>query len=206
MYPILVAGMANADAHPHEVGAKMGVDGFQPIVARQPTAAFDPDLAGGKVDLVMQHDDVAGGNLVKTGSFAYRQPRFIHECMGFDRQHLFPVDPTFRCLAVEAFARGAEIVTVNDRIKRHEPDIVAVARIFDARITETNEKLHLSQRAGRPLLFAITVGVSGLFTLDAFFTFFVFILAAEAGGRGDGGDGKVAIGYRRCYAIGQFNR
>ena len=51
-------------------------------------------------------------------------------------------DTTLGDQASELLLPGAEVVRLGDDVGRHEPDIVPVERIFRARITEADPKLH----------------------------------------------------------------
>ena len=55
VHQILIAGMADAQADPPVVLADMSIDRAQSIVTARAAALFDPQLAGGQVDLVVQH-------------------------------------------------------------------------------------------------------------------------------------------------------
>src|SRR5277367_1616617 len=55
----LVAGMADADPHPLVVGAEVGGDRAQSVVAGVAAADLDPDLARGEIKLVVDNDERA---------------------------------------------------------------------------------------------------------------------------------------------------
>jgi hypothetical protein len=48
-------------------------------MARMSAAALDPNFAGGKVKLVMEHGDIAGGKVVKARGLAHRVAGEVHE-------------------------------------------------------------------------------------------------------------------------------
>ena len=77
LHHILVAGMADADAHAAIIVADMLGDRAQAVMAGNAAADFDPDLAGRKIDLVMEYRDVGKRQLVKMRRFGRRRAR-IH--------------------------------------------------------------------------------------------------------------------------------
>ena len=57
-HEVLVAGMADADAHAAIVVAEMGIDVADAVVAAGAAALLDADLARRQVELVVEHHDV----------------------------------------------------------------------------------------------------------------------------------------------------
>src|SRR3546814_7455426 len=57
VHQLLVAGVADADAHAPEVGADMGVDVAQAVMAGMAAAPLDTDLAEGEIELVVDRSE-----------------------------------------------------------------------------------------------------------------------------------------------------
>ena len=63
---------------------------------RSPAAAtLHPQLAGGKIDLVIEDEDVVIRNLVESCRFGNRQSGTVHEGLRLDREDFFPAEPAF---------------------------------------------------------------------------------------------------------------
>ena len=139
---ILVAGMADAQPHPAVGIAQMRMDRTQAVVPGMAAAILHPAFAGGKVQLVMQHHDVGQIQFVKPQGCGHRLPRKVHEGFGLEQQHLLPAQPPLGDLALKGARPAAKAMIGGDPVHRHAADVVAVARIFRARIAKPHPKFH----------------------------------------------------------------
>ena len=116
-HPVAIAGVADSDPHPPEVGADMVANAAQPVVAGDPAAALGPHLAGGEIDLVMQDDDGLGRELVEAHGGAHGAARFVHVGLRLEREHRVLAHAAVGDLAVEAGAppEGAETLRRSQR-------------------------------------------------------------------------------------------
>src|SRR3546814_6220001 len=79
VHQLLVAGVADADAHAPEVGADMGVDVAQAVMAGMAAAPLDTDLAEGEIELVVDDGDGGGLQLEEAHRLADRAAGMVHE-------------------------------------------------------------------------------------------------------------------------------
>jgi hypothetical protein len=119
--------MADAEAHPVEIGPDMGLDGAQAVVAGMAAAGLYPELAWRQVKLVVENHDLVGRQTVEAHRFAERPAGLVH--VGHRLQHHRPLtaDDAVSGLALEAPSPGPEAMAARDRLGRHEADIVPVA-------------------------------------------------------------------------------
>ena len=89
-HPVLVARMADAEAHAGEVlGTEAGVDRAQAVVPRRAAAVLHPHPGGGEVEFVVEDEDVLGRNFMKAGGLGHRRPPgLVH--VGLRRQEHRP--------------------------------------------------------------------------------------------------------------------
>src|SRR5215467_15238428 len=90
----------------------------------------------------MDDGDVVGRNLKKPGGVANRLAGRVHIGLRLQQQYPLAADRRVGKLTLEAAAKSREPVAAGNRVGRHEPDIVAVAGVTGARITETDEEAH----------------------------------------------------------------
>ena len=142
-HPILVTGVADADAHAAPIGAKMGVDRADAVVAGCTAAMLDLQLERGKVELIVEDGErLCGIALVEAHGFGNAAAAFIHESRGFQQQNLGRADATFGGHALKARFERPDVPAFGDGIDGHETDIVPVQRILRAGIAEACEDLH----------------------------------------------------------------
>jgi hypothetical protein len=141
---ILPPRMADAEADADIVIAEVGGHGFQTIMPSDAAADLHPHLAGGEVELVVEHNDVIELKLVEAHGFLCGLPRLVHESSGLQQDDFFAAELAFATPALESFAPGGKVVRRGDRVERHEADIVSVERILRPRIAEADEQLHES--------------------------------------------------------------
>ncbi len=78
-HPVLVARMADPDAHPAKIRAEMAVDRAQAIVPRRPAALLHLDLERGQIELVVKHRERSGIELEEAHRLGDAAPAFVHE-------------------------------------------------------------------------------------------------------------------------------
>ena len=122
-------GPTDADAHPPVIRAKMTVDVADAVMPAMPATTFDPDTAGGQIDLVIEHKDVGWRNFVESGDLGHRPAGFVHEGLRFDSDHLLGADPAFRDQACPLCFPSGKTMPFGHGVDRHETDIMPVAGI-----------------------------------------------------------------------------
>src|SRR3546814_7993149 len=80
--PVLVAGVADADAHAAEIGADMRLGRAQAVMPGSAAALLHLDLEGREIELVVEDGDVGGREPVEAHRFADRLAAFVHEGRG----------------------------------------------------------------------------------------------------------------------------
>ena len=139
---VLGAGMPDADAHAVIVVAHVRGDGAQAVVAGIAAADLHLQLAGREVDLVVKDVDVLDGDFQEARGIADRAAAVVHVGGGLQEHDALAAERAFRRLAMEALAPGAEAVRVDDLVERHVADVVAVAGVLRAWVSQTDEQLH----------------------------------------------------------------
>ncbi len=139
VHQILVAGVADAEAHPPVVAPDMGIDRAQAVVPAVATTTLDPHLAGGEVEVIVQDDDLVEVELVVSSNLAQSTAGVVHVGLRLETKHLARAHPAFGDIALQAPAPRTEAVTARDLLHRHEADVVPIALIARTGIAETGE-------------------------------------------------------------------
>ena len=147
VHQLLLAGMADAQAHPPELLADVGLEGADAVVAAGAAALLDADLAGREVDLVVDHDDLLRRQLEEAQRLADRPAGFVHIGLRLYGQHLFPAQAALGAVRLEAVAPRRKGMAADDLVHRHEADVVPIVGVAGARIAEPGKQQH----AGHPL-------------------------------------------------------
>src|SRR5262249_39876676 len=144
--------MANANATPPVVVAHMGRDRAQAVMAGDAAAGFDTHLGGRQVDLVVEDHDVAEVDLIEMRRLPDCQPGLVHVGARQQQDDALAVDRTFRRDPSKAPSPRANPVAPGNGFDRHEADIVTIADIARARISEPDQELHGPPTLGEPRL------------------------------------------------------
>ena len=139
------------DAHPHPqeiAGAQMGTHRFQTVVTVVASAELHPQLAGIKIQLVVNGNHVGGWNLVEGRHCAHRNARLVHVGGRFCQHHPHGIHAGDRrqgggghlgpLLLVQ---REGGAVTLCEVADSPEPHVVAGERIGRARIPEPDHEV-----------------------------------------------------------------
>ncbi len=92
-------------------------------------AELHPELGGGEVELVVQHDHVGERNLVEALRLRDRAAGLVHEGRGLQEDRSLGPSTARRPRPGSAVAERARPVLAGDRVDGEEADIVPVARI-----------------------------------------------------------------------------
>jgi hypothetical protein len=82
--PLFREGATNAEANPPVTRANVRIDRFKAIMSAGPSALFDFDLAGEKVEVVVKNGNLMGAELVKIKRLTDRLSREVHKCLWFE--------------------------------------------------------------------------------------------------------------------------
>ena len=107
-----------------------------------PPPVFTRSLPGGKIELVVEHDDVVEPDLVEMRGLGDRAAGLVHEGAGQQQQRALAAERALGRHALKAAAPRRKAVAPGNRVDRHEADIVPVARVAGARIAEPDEEQH----------------------------------------------------------------
>ncbi len=113
-------------------------------------AGLDPGLAGGKVQFVVDDDDVPRRKLVEAHRVAEGFAGEIHEGLRLHQQDTFAVDLAFGDLRLEFPRPGGKALAPLNGVDGHEADIVAVAGIFRAGIAKSRDDQHAAKLLHSP--------------------------------------------------------
>src|SRR5271154_2101734 len=138
----LVAGMANADAHPLIVVADMGGDRAQAVMAGVAAADLDPHFGRREIELVVDDDHRIQVELPEAQRLADAASGIVHVGLRLEQGHPRPLDQALGRQSLPAGAKRAEAARLGDRVDRHEADVVAVACMARAGIAESRNDQH----------------------------------------------------------------
>src|ERR1700740_3695569 len=125
-------------------------------MAGDTAADLDPHLARRQLDLVLEHDDLAGTKLEEVRGFLHGAAGVVHVGRGLEQDHALAVERAFRGLTLKAAAPWCETMTPRNLTAGHEADMVPVARVLRAGIAETDKEQHdAASRARRWLLLLV---------------------------------------------------
>ena len=131
---VLVAGMADAQPDPTIGLAQMAVDRAQSVVPGMAATLLQPAFSGGQVQLVMEDHDIVRRQLPEIDRRPDRLARQVHEGLGLQEHHLLGPQPALADQPLMRALPRPEAMVGGDPLHRHEADVVAVGRIFRARI------------------------------------------------------------------------
>src|SRR6185437_5585552 len=139
---VLVAGMADAEAHAAIFVADMRRDRTQAVVAGIAATGFYPQLARRQIEFVVENDDVRFSELVEMRGFRHRAAGLVHVGTGQQQQNTLAVDLAFHRHALETPAPRRNAMRARNRLYGHEADVMAVAGVALAWIAEADEEKH----------------------------------------------------------------
>lgn len=129
-------------AHALEIGADMLGNAAQAVVTRVATAILDPKPPGREIEFIVEHDHVAGVQLVKAHGLGDGSSGVVHEGMRLQRKHLLAGNQPLGHFALKALAVGRKVMAADDFVHRHEADVMAIVGILGARIAESDQQSH----------------------------------------------------------------
>src|ERR1700722_8524483 len=127
--------MADANAHAPIVVAHMLGDRAQTIVTGNTSANLYPHFAGRQINFVMERRHVTKREFVKMHCFGDRATGFVHIGPWQQQERTHTGNRARAGNALKAPAPRPGAVALRDRLDRHEPDVVAVARVALSWIT-----------------------------------------------------------------------
>ena len=133
--------MADAQAQPPVVAtAQLGVDVAQAVVAAVAAAFFQLDLAGGKVQLVVRHQDLLGLDFKKPCQRPHRFARQVHKRLRLQQPQRLPLHRgAGRQAPVAALGLQLDFELAGEGINPPKASVVARGGVFRARIAQADK-------------------------------------------------------------------
>src|SRR4051812_42424109 len=111
-------------------------------MSRQAAADAYLHLHRREVEFIVKDRKGVHVELVEAQRLLNRVTAVVHECLRFEEQHALAADAAFADQAPELLRPWTEAVRLRDHVGAHEADVVALHRIFGARIAEPDPELH----------------------------------------------------------------
>ena len=132
-------GVVGAETKARElVGAKVSGDGFEAVITATGPVFAVAESAKLKIEVITDHENVLGGNLVEVGEGLDGLARFVVEGLRFDENGaslLQPDGAEFGLLPVKLMNFGV-------KIQRQEAEVMAGEVVLSAGITEADDETH----------------------------------------------------------------
>src|SRR5215471_12417444 len=144
-------GPANADPHPVVVaGTQVGGHRPKAVVPAVAAAAFEPDVAERKVQLVVDHDYLAKAEPVVPADPAHGYARLIHERERLDDDHTVPSQAAFGGQRPELAGPEPRPGPLGKHVGGHKSGIVPVAGVAGPGVAEPSDQPPLSVHLRAP--------------------------------------------------------
>ena len=140
--------MPDADADAYVVVADVSADRAQSVVPGVAATGLDLEVAGRRSSSSWTTMMSATAILRKRAASPTGAAGLVHVGLGLEQQHPLAAEFAFADEALETLAPGSEALGAGDPIDGHEADVVAIAGMFIARISEADEK---TSWQGRPV-------------------------------------------------------
>src|SRR5579883_1522793 len=134
--------MTDADAQAMErASADMLEQIAQAVLPAVSAVELQTDRAGRQIEIVVHHQHFGGLDLPIAQRARYRDAAFIHERGGFEQPHLFVTDANTRGFRVQfVLETETRIHAGSQAINEPEPGVGPGAKVFGARISQTDDK------------------------------------------------------------------
>src|SRR5581483_4966527 len=132
-----------AEAHAQELGrAEVGDHRPHAVLATVPAARAQLQTPEGQVEIVVDHDDRLGRDLPELGDARDGLTADVHELHWFAQKDTLAPDGRLADLGAELLAQRRRL-RARRQLRHHvEADVVAVAGVLSARITEPDHQPH----------------------------------------------------------------
>ena len=133
-----------ADTHPatDEVGSATMLDHrAQPIVARRSASHLEPHHAEFEVELVVYAQDPVERHLEEPHGGLNRLPAQVHVGHGLEEHHVVVTHCDLGELTLELVAEARRTPAARQLLNHHESNIVAIAGVLGARISEARDEM-----------------------------------------------------------------
>src|SRR5829696_3929519 len=136
-------GPADPDPHALEVGAaELPLERLEPVVAREPAAEPQADLAERQVDLVVDHEHAIEVELVGAARRTDRAPGLVHVRLRLEHRDARTAGPgaSLAQLAGELLARLRQVPARDQRVRDLEADVVRRRGVAAPGVPETDDQ------------------------------------------------------------------
>ena len=136
-------GPPDPDADAHEVrAAELAPQRLQPVVAREPAALLEADVAERQVDLVVQHEHAVEVELEGAARGADGAPGVVHERLRLEHRdaRAAGAGAALGQLGVELLLRLREVPAADQLVGDAEADVVRAVGVGRARVAEPDDQ------------------------------------------------------------------
>ena len=133
----------SSDAHSEAIErgrASQFDDAFEAVVAAGAPAAFAANVTHWKIELVVNDEDVFGGDVEECHAGLNAFTAEIHECLGLEKVDLFATEAHGAVYALKLRLSHGSGVGAAPRIERHEASVMSCICVLVARISEPNDE------------------------------------------------------------------
>lgn len=120
------------------VGAEMGGDGFEAVIAAAGPAFAVAEGAKLKIKVITDHENVLGGNLVEVGEGLDGLAGFVVEGLRFDEDGVSLLQPD----GAELGFLPVKLMDFGVKIQRQEAEVMAGKVVLSAGIAEADDETH----------------------------------------------------------------
>jgi len=108
-----------------------------------PSSSFKTKPAKGKVQIIMNDDEIFHLQVEKIGCLFHRFSTSIHERHWFGQEDLLEIDPSCSVKGSETFGADRNVVYLGDTIHDLKPNIMPAHSILGSRIPQAYDDFHI---------------------------------------------------------------
>ena len=120
----------------------MGANGSQTVVSGDAATRLDANLAGFEVDFVVDDDQILRNHPVVTEGRADGPARLVHEGERLEKHHAAALHAPRGGETPVALPERTDAMPSGNRVDGHESDIVTVAKMGVAGVSEPSDQFH----------------------------------------------------------------
>jgi len=113
----------------------------QPIVARRSATDLEPDHSELEIELVVYAEYPLEWHLEEAHGGLNALPAQVHVGHGLEEHHVAATHSNLGELALELVAKARRTPAPRQLVDHHEPNVVAIARVLGARVSEARDEM-----------------------------------------------------------------